>query len=167
MDLWSIGGGGRVSLSWKLFGVMVFHGSMVNWRRRAGVSLSWKLFCVMVFQRSMLNWQRDPSARVGLSATYKHTLKFTLASQRSFHWKTKKNVLLKITWYVQTCTDKSCLTNFSPWGWGGVGQLSIKNKKNAMKWTGCMHLYWKVIFSNVHPIEPGVGVNLQNCFAGN
>ena len=28
-----------------------------------GVSLSWKLFGVMVFQRSMLNWRRGPSAK--------------------------------------------------------------------------------------------------------
>ena len=83
MDLWSIGGGG-ISLSWKLysvmvfqrsvlnwqgvhqpevFSIMVFHGSMVNWRGMAGVSLSWRLFGVMVFQRSMLSWQGCPSAR--------------------------------------------------------------------------------------------------------
>ena len=31
MDLWSIGGGGGVSLSWKLCSVMVFQGYMFNW----------------------------------------------------------------------------------------------------------------------------------------
>ena len=37
-----------------IFSVMVFHGSIVNWRRRD--SLSWQLLGVMVFQRSILNW---------------------------------------------------------------------------------------------------------------
>ena len=64
---------------WNLCGVVVFHGSMVSWRRGWGqsvmkliwcscltwiyaqleegcVSLSWKLFSVMVLQRSMLDW---------------------------------------------------------------------------------------------------------------
>ena len=31
IDLWSIGGGG-----WNLFGVVVFHRSMINWRRGTG-----------------------------------------------------------------------------------------------------------------------------------
>ena len=56
MDIWLIGGGGGVSLSCNWCSVVVFHGSMVNWRRGAGFSLLWKLFGVMVFQRSMLNW---------------------------------------------------------------------------------------------------------------
>ena len=35
-----------------------------------GVSLSWKLFSVMVFQRSMLDWLGGPLAKVGLSAKF-------------------------------------------------------------------------------------------------
>ena len=39
----------------KLIGLVVCHGSVVNWRR-SGVSLSWKLCSVMVFQGYMFNW---------------------------------------------------------------------------------------------------------------
>ena len=45
---------GVVSVSWNLFGVVVLHGSMVNWRR--GCQSVMKIG-VVVFQRSMLNWQ--------------------------------------------------------------------------------------------------------------
>ena len=59
MDLWSIGGG-------------------------VGVHLSWKCFGVMVFQRSMLNWGGwGPSAKVGLSA--KSFTFHALPHRRSFH----------------------------------------------------------------------------------
>ena len=33
MDIWLIGAGGGVSLSCNWCSVVVFHGSMVNWRR--------------------------------------------------------------------------------------------------------------------------------------
>ena len=38
---------------WNLCGVLVFHGSMVNWRR-GGISLSWNLCSVVVFHGSMV-----------------------------------------------------------------------------------------------------------------
>ena len=53
---------------WNLCGVVVFHGSMLNWRRGWGQSAMgicvlcyiyiWNIFGVIVFQRSMLNWRR-------------------------------------------------------------------------------------------------------------
>ena len=56
MDLWSIGGGrAGVSLSWKLFGVMVFQRSMLSWW---GVHQP-EVFSVMVFHGSMVNWRRE------------------------------------------------------------------------------------------------------------
>ena len=47
---------------WNLFGVVLFHRSMVDWRRRCVcprymcILLYVKLFCVVVFHRSMVNW---------------------------------------------------------------------------------------------------------------
>ena len=68
MDLWSIGGGGWGQSVMKLIwcsGLTWIYGQLEE-----GVSLSWKLFGVMVFQRSMLNWLGGLLARVGLSAKF-------------------------------------------------------------------------------------------------
>ena len=59
MDLWSIGGGG-VSLSWKLFSVMVFQRSMLNWQ---GVH-QLEVFSIMVFHGSMVIWRREGQGHV-------------------------------------------------------------------------------------------------------
>ena len=62
-QIWSIGGGGMGSVC---TGVVVFHRSIVNWRRGMGsichgymcILLYMKLIWLMVFQKSMLNWRR-------------------------------------------------------------------------------------------------------------
>ena len=59
MDLWSIGGGGQGQSVMKIIqcnGLPEIHAQLLE----------------------------GPSAKVGMSAKYEHTLKFTLASQRSF-----------------------------------------------------------------------------------
>ena len=111
---------------WNWFGVVVFHRSMVNWRRGGGISAlgicaffyMWNLFGVVVFQRSMVNWRRGPcymcillyvkliwcssipyiygqleeggTSYLSVHFIWKNELtsEFTLASQRSFLWKT-------------------------------------------------------------------------------
>ena len=48
---------------WNLCGAVVFHGSIVNWRRD-GVSLSWNWFGVVVFHGSMVDWRRGQGQSV-------------------------------------------------------------------------------------------------------
>ena len=49
---------------WNLFGVVVLHGSMINWQEVqsalgiCALCYMWNLFGVVVFQRSMLHWRR-------------------------------------------------------------------------------------------------------------
>ena len=68
IDLWSIEGGGLGTCAFcylcNLFGVAVFHTSMVIWRGPSALSTCafcymWNLFSIVVFHRFMVNW-REP-----------------------------------------------------------------------------------------------------------
>ena len=63
IDLWSIGGEGQISLSWNLFGVVVFQRSMLNWGDQSALGICalfymWNLVGVVVCHRSMADWRR-------------------------------------------------------------------------------------------------------------
>ena len=72
---------------WNLLGVVVFHRSIVNWRREVGSAYTgiceffytWYLFGVVVFLRSMVNWRRG----WGLSALYLYILLYVKLIQCS------------------------------------------------------------------------------------
>ena len=70
-------------------GVVVCHASMVDWRRQQGQSVMKIMWCNGLPELHAL-LLGGPSAKVGSSAKYEHTSKFTLASQRSFLQKTNK-----------------------------------------------------------------------------
>ena len=66
LHLWSIGGGtSALSICafysiWNLFSVVVFHRSMVNWRRGLGICAfcyMWNLFGVAVFHTYLVSWR--------------------------------------------------------------------------------------------------------------
>ena len=62
---------------------------MVNWRRGQGQSVMKIIWCTGL-PEIHAQLMGGPSAKVGSSAKYEHTSKFTLASQRSFLLKTSK-----------------------------------------------------------------------------
>ena len=58
-----------ILLSVKLFGVVVFHTSMVNWRGPFALSIfafscMLNVFSVVVFHRSVVNWRRGALVNV-------------------------------------------------------------------------------------------------------
>ena len=82
--------------TWKLFDVVIFPKSMLNWRR-GGINVPWLYVHSAIYKTYVVEWFfRDLCSiggRGGSSAKYELTSKFTLASQRSFLRKTDEGFI--------------------------------------------------------------------------